>query len=154
MPESDPGASRHERRRQNQKESERRASAGRTPLPPEERRSQSIKFRVTRREKREVQRQAEELGIGLSSYLRKRALGRPLLPTSLRGVQGALQAVVVELRRLQQIEEGRQAGKGEGRSGADVQSALEHVERILQQVSETSRSINQVSADRQGHHGR
>jgi hypothetical protein len=65
----------------------RREGAGRKPLDPEERRSESIQTTVTPGELAEIASEAEGRGLTISDYTRLRILGRrlPAFITKRRG---------------------------------------------------------------------
>jgi hypothetical protein len=128
-----------------QRNDEADGAGGRPPLPAGKRRTGSIKIRVSPRERRRIERRADDLGLSLSAYVRGRALGRPLAPQSVRGLRGLVRSVLVELQRLHEAE----GERGKERD-AQLTSALGRVEALLDRVDDTRESDARESDAREG----
>jgi hypothetical protein len=100
-----------------------RPTGGRPRKDPRERRSLTHGLRLSPREKEALEERAEEAGLNLSAYLRRRGLGKPMKAQIEKKALKEINAVGVNLNQL-----ARWANEGKGRA---VESEIEDAIREL-----------------------
>jgi len=99
------------------------STGGRPRKDPRERRSLTHGLRLSPNEKEELEERAEEAGLSLSAYLRRRGLGKPMKAQIEKKAIKEINKVGVNLNQL-----ARWANQGKGRA---VESEIEDAIREL-----------------------
>ena len=110
----------------------RRGSPGRPKRKPEEGPKVQVGFQVTSVERDRIREAASQAGLSVSEFLRRRALGRPVVPLADAAARKALRRVGVDLNRL-----ARRAGSG-GATEAEARAAIDDVRAALARVGRSS----------------
>ncbi|WP_158666631.1 plasmid mobilization protein [Salinibacter altiplanensis] len=81
-------------------------SGGRPPKPESERRTISHGLYLSEQEKREIRKRADEAGVSINEYLRRRALGPSVQPEERRVTRRKLTEVGTEIKKIRKkVEE-------------------------------------------------
>ena len=110
----------------------RRGSPGRPRRKPEEGPKVQVGFQVTSVERDRIREAASQAGLSVSEFLRRRALGRPVVPLADAAARKALRRVGVNLNQLV-----RRANSG-GATEAEARAAIDDVRAALARVGRPS----------------
>lgn len=106
----------------------RQRTGGRPPRKPEEGPKVQVGFQVTSVERDQIREAASQAGLSVSEFLRRRALGRPVVPLADAAARKALRRIGVGLNQLV-----RRANAG-GATEADAQAAIAEVRAAVARV--------------------
>jgi hypothetical protein len=110
--------------------STRRKSPGRPQRKPEEGPKVQVGFQVTSVERDHIREAASQAGLSVSEFLRRRALGRPVVPLADAAARKALRRVGVNLNQLVRRANAGGAVEAEARAViAEVRAAVARVGR-------------------------
>ena len=107
-------------------------SPGRPRRKPEEGPKVQVGFQVTSVERDRIREAASQAGLSVSEFLRRRALGRPVVPLADAAARKALRRVGVDLNQLV-----RRAGSG-GATEAEARAAIDDVRAALARIGRSS----------------
>ena len=110
----------------------RRGSPGRPKRKPEEGPKVQVGFQVTSVERDRIREAASQAGLSVSEFLRRRALGRPVVPLADAAARKALRRVGVDLNQLV-----RRANAG-GATEAEARAAIGEVRAALARIGKPS----------------
>ena len=110
----------------------RRGSPGRPKRKPEEGPKVQVGFQVTSVERDRIREAASQAGLSVSEFLRRRALGRPVVPLADAAARKALRRVGVNLNQLV-----RRANSG-GATEAEARAAIDDVRAALARIGKSS----------------
>lgn len=106
----------------------RQRTGGRPPRKPEEGPKVQVGFQVTSVERDQIREAASQAGLSVSEFLRRRALGRPVVPLADAAARKALRRIGVNLNQL-----ARRANAG-GATEAEAQAAIAEVRAAVARV--------------------
>ncbi|PAP74563.1 plasmid mobilization protein [Rubrivirga marina] len=106
----------------------RQRTGGRPPRKPEEGPKVQVGFQVTSVERDQIREAASQAGLSVSEFLRRRALGRPVVPLADAAARKALRRIGVNLNQLV-----RRANAG-GATEAKAQAAIAEVRAAVARV--------------------
>ena len=110
----------------------RRGTPGRPKRKPEEGPKVQVGFQVTSVERDRIREAASQAGLSVSEFLRRRALGRPVVPLADAAARRALRRVGVNLNQLV-----RRANSG-GATEAEARAAIDDVRAALARIGKPS----------------
>ncbi len=110
----------------------RRGSPGRPTRKPEEGPKVQVGFQVTSVERDRIREAASQAGLSVSEFLRRRALGRPVVPLADAAARKALRRVGVNLNQIV-----RRANAG-GAAEAEARAAIDDVRAAVARIGRSS----------------